>query len=78
MSNNLKIALLQKNLLKSKEKIPIENSIKFKKPNKKISAELSKEINKLANPKKGQIYVHINNGNYSFYQFNGNEWQDII
>ena len=78
MSNNLKVALLQKNILKAKEKPT--NEKKNMKIKKLINSnkEVAKEINKLVNPKKGQIYVHINNNDYSFYQFNGEEWDEIV
>ena len=76
MSNNLKVILLQKKLLKKKENTNKEKSIKL---TSLINSnqEISKEINKLINPKKGQIYVHVNNNYYSFYQFTGKEWHEV-
>ena len=77
MSNSSKVVLLQQKLLK--KKTPILNTentglLKLMELNK----EIFNEINKLKNPKKGQIYVHIINNNYSFYQFNGKKWDEII
>lgn len=77
MSNSSKVVLLQQKLLK--KKTPIVNTentklLKLMESNK----EIYNEIDKLKNPKKGQIYVHIINNNYSFYQFNGKEWDEIV
>ena len=43
-----------------------------------LNKEICNEIYKLKNPKNGQIYVHIDNNDYSFYQFNGKEWHEIV
>lgn len=77
MSNTLKVVLLQQKLLKKKiPKVNIEN-IKLLKLIESNN-EIYNEIDKLKNPKNGQIYVHINNNDYSFYQFNGKEWHEIV
>jgi len=77
MSNTLKVVLLQKKLLKKKiPKINIENNKLLKLM--ELNKEICNEIYKLKNPKNGQIYVHIDNNDYSFYQFNGKEWHEIV
>jgi hypothetical protein len=57
-----------------------------KKKNQKINKNIEKilepvkenEIYKLKNPKKGYLYVHIDNDkNYFFYQFTGKKWEQI-
>jgi hypothetical protein len=73
MSNSSKVVFLKQKLLKKKTTIVHTENIKLLK-----EIELNNEINKLKNPKKGKIYVHIINNMYSFYQFNGKEWDDIV
>ena len=73
MSNNSKVILLQRQNMKN-----ITTQIKeVKVTKKKLSDNLIKEVDKLKNPKNGQIYVYLQNDDYLFYQFNGKEWNEI-
>ena len=77
MSNISKIILLQKYSKSNSKKNKPEPIIESKIENyfEKIK---SNEINKLKNPSKGQIFVHLDNqDNYFFYRFNGKEWLEI-
>lgn len=68
MSNIYKILLVKKNKLqKNKELLPCKNLLNLK----------DNEIEKLKNAKKGQIYVHIQENDYLFYQYNGKSWLEI-
>ena len=70
MNNYAKIVLLKN---KKKEKVK-----KFNKINQTLEQIKTEEIDKLKNPIKGQLFVHIdNNQNYFFYQFTGKKWIQI-
>ena len=70
MSNQLKLLII-KNSRKKKH----EPKIKF---NKFIEEVKAKEMIKLKNPEKGQLFVHLDDKEeYYFYQFNGKEWIEI-
>lgn len=69
-------------------KLILLNNLKKKKRNKKpyvvtdISSEKfviqSKELDKLKNPLKGQIFVHfVNDNDIHFFRFTGKEWIEI-
>ena len=77
MSNSSKVVFLKQKLLKKKTTIVHAENIKLLKEIE-LNNEIFNEINKLKNPKKGKIYVHIINNMYSFYQFNGKEWDVIV
>ena len=77
MSNNLKVVLLQRKILKKKEPIEKINYIKLS-TIASSNKDILNEVDKLKNPKTGQVYVHIINNDYSFYQFNGKEWDEIV
>jgi len=69
MNNYAKIVLLKKN----KEKVKKLNKI-----NQTLEQIKIEEIDKLKNPSKGQLFVHIDNEkNYFFYQFTGKKWIQI-
>ena len=65
-------------LLKQKNKnltTKIENNKFELEKNFEIQA---KEIEKLRNPSKGQIFIHfIDTNNFNLYRFNGKEWLEI-
>lgn len=58
---NFKILLLKKN----------------KKNNNRTLDVTSNKTEKTKNPVKGEIYVHIDQNDYFFYQFNGKKWIEI-
>ena len=70
MSNQLKIlAMKNKNRKKNKPKIRF---------NKFLEEVKSKEMIKLKNPEKGQLFVHLDdNDEYYFFQFDGKKWIEI-
>lgn len=75
MSNNLKLLLVNNNkkILKKNTNINASNL-----PSNEFNTIKSNEINKLKNPSKGQIYVHLTNDDeYSFYRFDGDSWLEI-
>ena len=75
MSNNLKLLLVNNNkkILKKNTNINTSNL-----PSNELNIIKSNEINKLRNPTKGQIYVHLSNDDdYLFYRFDGNSWLEI-
>lgn len=73
MSNNLKLLLVNQN-----KKILKKNNDNLDTMSNEYNIIKCNEINKLKNPTKGQIYVHItNNDEYSFYRFDGIQWLEI-
>lgn len=75
MSNNLKLLLVNNNkkILKKNTNINASNL-----HSNEFNTIKSNEINKLKNPSKGQIYVHLTNDDeYSFYRFDGDSWLEI-
>lgn len=73
MSNNTKLIILQKQNIKKKTVTRIDEKLE-----KRLKLIESNEINNLKKPKKGQIYVHLENDNeYQFFRFNGKEWLEI-
>lgn len=73
LNNSMKLLLLKqknKNLTTK-----IENNKFELEKNFEIQA---KEIEKLRNPSKGQIFIHfIDTNNFNLYRFNGKEWLEI-
>ena len=68
MSNIYKILLVKKNKLQKNNQLSSDNNLLNLKNN---------EIEKLKNAKKGHIYVHVQENDYLFYQFNGKSWIEI-
>ena len=70
MSNQLKLLVMKnKNRIKNKPKIRF---------NKFLEEVKSKEMIKLKNPEKGQLFVHLDdNDEYYFFQFDGKKWIEI-
>jgi len=73
LNNSMKLLLLKqknKNVATKIENNKFEIEKKFE-----IQA---KEIEKLRNPSKGQIFIHfIDTNNFNLYRFNGKEWLEI-
>tara|TARA_B100001287_G_C22449283_1_gene419694 strand:- start:345 stop:578 length:234 start_codon:yes stop_codon:yes gene_type:complete len=73
MSNNLKLLLLKK-----KSKKNTKTNIKKDKTDEQIFEDYlikSGEINKLKNPKKGQIFIYfLDDTNFQVLRFNGKSW----
>ena len=70
MSNQLKLLVMKnKNRIKNKPKIRF---------NKFLEEVKSKEMIKLKNPEKGQLFVHLDDDDeYYFFQFDGKKWIEI-
>jgi|UniRef100_A0A6C0IUR0 hypothetical protein len=85
MSNNLKLVLIHANNIRNIKNIKSNSSyctnrIEPVTHTTEYNSIKSNEINKLRNPSKGQIYVHINdddNDEYLFYRFDGKIWLEI-
>ena len=70
MSNQLKLLVM-----KNKNKIKNKPKIRF---NKFLEEVKSKEMIKLKNPEKGQLFVHLDDDDeYYFFQFDGKKWIEI-
>jgi len=71
MSNNSKLIILTKNIKNTFENT-FENIDAYAIKLFNINNE---ELQKLHNPKKGQIFINfISNTCFNFYRFNGNQW----
>jgi len=83
MSNNLKLILIHSNNIRNMKNMKNNSSCDMniiESITRTTSHNIikSNEINKLKNPSKGQIYVHINTDNdYLFYRFDGKIWIEI-
>ena len=71
MLNRSKLILLSRKNKKFIEKSPNNNILKDFKIHEK-------EITKLKNPSKGQIFIHfVDADNFNLYRFNGKEWLEL-
>jgi len=69
ISNSLKLLVVQNRRKKG---------LNLQRVNQIINQVRVKEIEKLKNPNKGQLFVHLDQkSQYSFFQFNGNQWIEI-
>lgn len=82
INNYMKLLLINKRNKNSKES-NLKNSLDNVKTQDKIKIQekfkiQDKEIEKLRNPSKGQIFIHfIDMNNFNLYRFNGREWLEI-
>jgi hypothetical protein len=76
LNNSMKLLLINQrnrnnfklNTETSRDKLEIQDKFKIQ----------EKEIEKLRNPSKGQIFIHfIDTNNFNLYRFNGKEWLEI-
>ena len=76
MLNANKLILLKNNRVRKEiSKRYLDNNIILDTEINKIK---SNEINKLKNPSKGQIYIHLEKEDkYLFYRFDGKKWIEI-
>ena len=79
MSNSLKLILIQSNNIKNIKNIKNnKNTIESNIHTSEYDIIKSNEVNKLKNPSKGQIYIHIDDDDeYLFYRFTGKNWIEI-
>ena len=72
----MKLLLLNQRIKNNKEP-NLKNSLNKIKIQDKFKIQ-DKEIEKLRNPSKGQIFIHfIDMDNFNLYRFNGKEWLEI-